>query len=65
VKRRSLLCCILGSALVLASCAPFTPELPSGDEQQLNRPATLSGTPIPRNPLDAPDEATLPYVPGQ
>ncbi len=49
----------------LSSCAPLTPDLPSGDEQQLDRPATLSGTPIPHNPLDQPDEAALPYVPGQ
>lgn len=60
--------CFLASSSVLlfyTSCAPLTPELPSGDEQQLDRPATLSATPIPRNPLDPPDEATQPYVPGQ
>jgi hypothetical protein len=55
----------IGIFLLLASCAPFAPELPSGDEQQLDRPAMLSGTPLPRNPLDEPDEATQPYVPGQ
>lgn len=56
---------LIGGALsLLASCAPLDPELPSGDEQQLNRPATLGG-PAPHNPLDPPDEATLPYVPGQ
>ncbi|MEO6872102.1 MAG: hypothetical protein ABI233_07770 [Chthoniobacterales bacterium] len=55
----------IGAFALLASCAPLTPELPSGEDQQLDRPATLSGTPIPRNPLDEPDEATLPYVPGQ
>jgi hypothetical protein len=53
--------CALG---LLASCAPLDPDLPTGDEQQLNRPATLSGPP-PQNPLAEPDEATLPYVPGQ
>jgi hypothetical protein len=47
-----------------AGCASSTPDLPSGEEQQLDRPATLSGTPAP-NPLDVPDEATLPHVPGQ
>ena len=51
--------------LLLASCAPLAPELPSGDEQQLDRPATLPGTHRPGNPFDAPDEATLPQVPGQ
>ena len=51
--------------LFYTSCAPLTPDLPSGSEQQLDRPATLSGTPIPRNPLDPPDEATQSYVPGQ
>ncbi|MBA3831118.1 MAG: hypothetical protein H0X34_04330 [Chthoniobacterales bacterium] len=54
-----------GAALcILAGCAPLDPELPTGDQQQLNRPATLSGPP-PGNPLDTPDEATLPQVPGQ
>lgn len=55
----------IGIFALLVSCAPLAPELPSGEEQQLDRPAMLSATPIPRNPLDAPDETTLPYVPGQ
>ena len=58
---------LFGSILALAlfpQCAPLDPELPSGDEQQLDRPSTLGGT-ARGNPLDAPDEATLPYVPGQ
>lgn len=62
MKRAVLLIPIFG---VLASCAPLAPELPSGDEQQLDRPASLSGTPPPANPLDVPDEATLRPVPGQ
>ncbi len=64
---KSVLSFLSGSCVLLfySSCAPFTPELPSGDEQQLDRPATLSATPIPRNPLDTPDEATQSYVPGQ
>lgn len=62
MKKAVLLVPILG---VLASCAPLAPDLPSGDEQQVDRPATLSGTPAPANPLDVPDEATLKPVPGQ
>ncbi len=64
MKRRSLFLCTLSLATFLAACAPLTPDLPSGDEQQLNRPGTLSGPP-PRNPLEDPDEATQSYVPGQ
>jgi hypothetical protein len=53
--------CALG---LLASCAPLDPELPTGDEEQIDRPATLGGL-RPHDPLAEPDEATLPYVPGQ
>lgn len=51
---------LISALCMIAGCAPLDPELPSGGEQKLNRPATLSG-----NPLDTPDEATLPQVPGQ
>ena len=64
---KRVLCFLAGTSALLfcISCAPLSPELPSGNDQQLDRPATLSGTPIPRNPLDPPDEATQSYVPGQ
>ncbi len=55
----------IGALVVFAGCASFAPDLPSGEEQQLDHPATLSGTPAGPNPLDVPDEATLPHVPGQ
>ncbi|HEY1770068.1 MAG TPA: hypothetical protein VGG02_07420 [Chthoniobacterales bacterium] len=48
----------------LSGCVSSDPDLPTGGEQQFDHPGTLSGPP-PRNPLDAPDEATLPPVPGQ
>ncbi len=55
----------LAAALLLfASCASSNPDLPSGDEQQLNQPGTLSGPP-PVDPFSRADDTTLPPVPGQ
>lgn len=58
---------LLTAALALwsfSSCASSYSDLPTGEEQQLNQPGELSGTPPP-NPLDEPDETTLAPVPGQ
>ncbi len=64
--KRAFACGVgIGALVVFAGCASFAPDLPSGEEQQLDHPATLSGTPAGPNPLDVPDEATLPHVPGQ
>ncbi|HEY2799652.1 MAG TPA: hypothetical protein VGI85_03595 [Chthoniobacterales bacterium] len=54
-----------GVALVLlTSCASNVPDASASEEEQIEQPARASQPPH-GNPLDVPDEATLPHVPGQ
>jgi PBP1b-binding outer membrane lipoprotein LpoB len=56
---------IIGTlAIFFAGCASNDSAESAADQQQLDQPTTAPAAPH-GNPLDVPDEATLPHVPGQ